>query len=155
MGKADRISGLFWFLFSVAIGIESYRLGLGTLRQPGPGFLFFWTSVAVGIMSLVVLVRAWAPTKTGIQENPLFGKKGLAKIIPAIVSLFLYAFFMESLGFIPVTLFLFLFLLKIIEKRSWAFTLLTSVLVTGMAYLIFEVWLQCQLPKGLLGFMQY
>jgi putative effector of murein hydrolase len=72
-----------------------------------------------------------------------------------LLSLFLYAILMETLGFILVTLLLFIFLLGIIEKKKWWFTVFVSVVVTVIAYLIFEIWLKSQLPKGLLGFLRF
>ena len=141
-------------LFSVVI-IESYRLGLGTLHQPGPGFLFFWAGIALGIMALVVLIRAWISQKAGEPEISIFGTQNTRKIILVLISLFLYAMLMETLGFILVTLLLFIFLLGIIEKKRWWFTVFVSVVVTVIAYLIFEIWLKSQLPKGLLGFLRF
>jgi len=155
MGRADRISGIFWLLFSAFISIESYRLGLGNLHQPGPGFIFFWTAVAMGILSIAVFVRAWFGKKTGERESPVFGKENVLKIVLVLLSLFLYAFFMEALGFIPITLLLFIFLLGVIEKRRWVFTIFVSVAVTGISYLLFEIWLKSQLPKGILGFLRF
>jgi putative tricarboxylic transport membrane protein len=155
MSKADRISGIFWFFFSGLISIESYRLGLGSLHQPGPGFLFFWTAVAMGILSIAVIVRAWTGRKAEEPESAIFGKENALKIILVLLSLFLYAFFMETLGFIPITLLLFIFLLGIIEKKRWGFAVLVSVAVTGVSYLVFEIWLKSQLPKGLLGFLRF
>ena len=152
MERADRVSGIFWFLFSVFVSIESYRLGLGTLHQPGPGFLSFWTSVAMGIISIGVLARAWTPMEAGERKSPIFGKENLLKITFVLLSLFLYAFFMEVLGFIPVTLLLFIFLLGMIERKKWRLTIFVSIVVTGISFLLFEVWLKAQLPKGLLGF---
>jgi putative tricarboxylic transport membrane protein len=155
MSKADRISGIFWLLFSVFISIGSYRLGLGSLHQPGPGFLFFWTAAAMGILSIAVIVRAWAGRKAEEPGGPIFGRENVLKIILVLLALFLYAFFMETLGFIPITLLLFIFLLGMIEKKRWSFAVLVSVVVTGVSYLVFEIWLKSQLPKGLLEFLRF
>ena len=94
MSSADRISGIFWLLFSVFVSIESYRLGLGNLHQPGPGFIFFWTAVAMGILSIAVFVRAWTSKRTEEPQGPIFGKENVLKIILVLLSLLLYAFFM-------------------------------------------------------------
>jgi putative tricarboxylic transport membrane protein len=155
MGRADRISGIFWLLFSVFISIDSYRMGLGTLHQPGPGFLFFWTAVVMAILSIVIFVRAWVGKNAEGPESSIFGKENVLKIIFVLLSLFLYAFLMETLGFIPVTLLLFIFLLRMIEKKRLGFTIFVSVVVTGASYLIFEIWLKSQLPKGLLEFLRF
>ena len=156
MVKADRISGIFWLCFAVLVIIQSYHLGLGTLHKPGPGFLFFWVNIVLAIMSLIVLIRAWM-SKQG-EETPLttiFGGQNTSKIIFVMISLFLYALLMEIIGFIPVTLMLFLFLLGIVEKKKWFYTIFVSVVVTVISYLIFETWLQSQLPKGLLEFLRF
>ena len=155
MGRADRISAVFWLCFAVLVSIESYRLGLGTLHKPGPGFLFFWTSIFLGLLALVVLIRAWVGKKPGEPKESIFGKQNTRKIIFVLISLFLYAIFMETVGFIPVTLLLFIFLLGIIEKKRWYFTAFVSIVVTACAYLIFETWLKSQLPKGLLDFLRF
>jgi putative tricarboxylic transport membrane protein len=151
--KADRISGFFWLFFSIFIAIEAKRLGLGTLHKPGPGFLYFWTSIALGIMSIIILIRAW--TNKVEPGETIFGKQNLSKIFSVLIAVFLYAFFMDHLGFIPITLLLFIYLLGVIEKKKWYFTIFVSVIVTAAAYLIFEIWLKSQLPRGLLGSLRF
>ncbi len=154
MSKADRISGAFWLAFAIFIGVQSYLLGLGTLHKPGPGFLFFYTSIVLAIMALIVLVRTWTEKKT---EEPvsIFGTQNIPKIVLVLISLFLYAIFMETIGFIPITLLLFIYLLGIIEKKKWFYTIFVSIVVTVISYLIFETWLKSQLPKGLLDFLRF
>ena len=155
MDKSDRASGLFWLTFSVFVSYASYRLGLGTLHQPGPGFLFFWTGIVTAILSLiVVLMSLKKPSPEGAQEL-LLGKGRVAKIVLVLLSLFLYAFFMEWLGFLIVTLLFFIFLLGVIEKKRWLFSVLVSLIVTAISYLVFEMGLQSQLPKGLLEFLRF
>jgi putative tricarboxylic transport membrane protein len=152
--RADRISGVIGLLFAIFMSIQSYGLGLGTLHKPGPGFLFFWTSIALGGLSLVVVLRAMIDRRPG-AEGTLFGRKNLRKTLLVLGSVMLYAIFMETIGFIPVTLVLFLFLLGVIEKKKWSLTIFISVVVTVVSYLIFEVWLRSQLPKGLLEFLRF
>lgn len=151
--KADRISGFFWLFFSIFIAIEAKKLGLGTLHAPGPGFLYFWASIALGLMSIIILMRAWIGKIN--PEESIFGKQNLSKILLVLISVFLYAFFMEKLGFIPITLLLFIYLLGFIEKKKWYYTLFVSVIVTAAAYLVFEIWLKSQLPKGILEFLRF
>jgi len=152
MGKADRISGAFWFLFSLFISHQSYKLGLGTLRQPGPGFLFFWTGIVIAILSLIVI---FASFKNEVRGDSIFARSNITKLLLALGSLFLYALLIEWLGFLIVTLLLFIFLLKVIEKKKAWFALLVSLTVTIFSYLLFELILQSQLPKGLLEFLRF
>ncbi len=155
MIRADRISGFFWLFFSVLVIIESYHLGLGTLHKPGPGFLFFWVNIVLAVLSLIVLIRAWVSKQEEGPQPSIFGTQNVLKIILVMASLFVYALLMETIGFILVTLLLFIYLLGIIEKKSWFYTIFVSILVTVISYLIFETWLQSQLPKGLLEFLRF
>lgn len=153
MSKADRISGIFLLCFAVFMGYQSYRSGLGTLHKPGPGFLFFWTSIVLGGLSLVVIIRAFAHSVAG--EHIFGGLRTYWKAVVVILLSFLYAFFMERIGFIPVTMVLFLVILGVIERKGWVRTITVSVAVTIFSYLLFEVWLKSQLPKGLLESLRF
>jgi putative tricarboxylic transport membrane protein len=155
MSKSDRVSGSFWLLFCLFIIYQSYKLGLGNLYQPGPGFLFFWTGIVVAIMALIVVLQTFrAQAAEEVAEAPT-GKRTATKVILVLVALFAYAVLMEYLGFFIVTFFLFIFLLAVIEKKKWWFAVLVSVAVTLFAYLVFETALQSQLPKGILGFLRF
>src|SRR3990170_1258709 len=102
MGKADRISGFFWLIFSVFVSYESHKLGLGTLYKPGPGFLFFWIGVAIGILSVTVVLRSFESRKPHEGREIVFKKSNLTKVLLVLISLFLYSLFMERLGFLIV-----------------------------------------------------
>lgn len=154
MGKVDRISGTFWFLFSVFVGYHSYRLGLGTLRMPGPGFLFFWTAIFIAVLSLIDMGRSLKEAGEGAKEGTA-GRSNVTKVVLVLLSLFLYVVLIERLGFVLVTLLLFLFLLAVIERKKWSFAVVVSVIVTALSYLVFEAALKSQLPKGLLDSLQF
>jgi putative tricarboxylic transport membrane protein len=155
MGKADRISGLFWLIFSLFMSYHSYKLGMGTLHQPGPCFVFFWTGIIIALLSLTVVLMSFGKRSPEEAKGLIFEKGNTTKVVLVLVSLFLYGVLMERLGFLIVTLLLFLFLLGIIEKKKWLFTVLVSLIVTIISYLVFEVGLQSQLPKGLLEFLRF
>ena len=101
------------------------------------------------ILSLIVLadsVRSSTDTVREIREV------NWTKIALVLLSLLLYAFFLERLGFVLTTFVLVSFLLGCIEGTNW----FRSVGVAGAAalasYAIFELWLKIRLPKGLFGF---
>lgn len=152
MVRGDLISGFFWLIFGCVFAIESYRLGLGSLRHPGPGFLFFWVSVFLAAMSLAVLIQAWRKWKPADFPKERPKRVSFKKIVLVLISVFVYALLMESVGFILMTFLLFVFLLGVVEKKGWILTLLTSAAVTVSTYLVFETWLKTQLPMGVLKF---
>jgi putative tricarboxylic transport membrane protein len=155
MGKADLWSGIFWLIFSLFASYQSYKLGLGALRQPGPGFLFFWTGIVIAILSVVVIVRSLRKRLTGEAQTPVVGRSNVAKVVFVLLALFVYALLMEWLGFLILTMLLFVFLLRVVERKPWWYALVVSLAITVAAYLVFEKALQSQLPKGLLDFLSF
>jgi uncharacterized membrane protein len=59
----DRTSSIFFLIVSVIVFIGSVQLGLGTTRQPGPGFITFGTSGLLGILSLIGIARTFVKKK--------------------------------------------------------------------------------------------
>jgi putative tricarboxylic transport membrane protein len=68
------------------------------------------------------------------------------------VALLVYFFFLESLGFIVVSFLLMTFLFVVMASQKWHIALLQAFIFVGLAYLLFEILLKSQLPKGVFGF---
>lgn len=155
MQKTDFVSGLFFLVFAGLICILSYRVQIGTLYQPGPGFLFFYCGLALGLMSLAMVLRSVNGRRTWKPLALPFRGTNLKKVIPIVLSVFLYVALLEQLGFFLSTFLELFFLLKIIEKKSWRISLVTCFSVTACCYLLFEFWLEAQLPRGFLSSIHY
>jgi putative tricarboxylic transport membrane protein len=152
MSLRDQISGFFWLALAVFVCLISIPIGIGTFRTPGPGFLPFWAGVALGILSIAVVTISTLKRKEEGKISHLW--KGLAwrNAMAVMVSLFLYTFLLSRLGYILVTsgLLIFLFCLT---RRERIWIKVGGALMTAVAsYLIFGVWLEVQLPKGIFGF---
>jgi putative tricarboxylic transport membrane protein len=149
MEISDRWSSSFWLLFSILICIESYRLDIGSFHAPGTGFFPFWVGMVFGILSLLLLVLTFVRSgkRVGISE-----KVRWKSIILVLASLFIYAVVLEKLGFLVSTLLFIGALLIIIERKKWLIVGIIAILSTLAFYIVFQVWLQSNLPKGLLGF---
>jgi hypothetical protein len=106
-------------------------------------------------MSLVILIKTFIKVGEAEAEKPTLGGVSYTKIILVSLGVFLYALLLEFLGFVIVTTLLFVFILGVVEKKKWLFTIASSILVTVAAYLIFQTWLETQLPKGLFGFLRF
>ncbi|PKN62667.1 MAG: hypothetical protein CVU57_23200 [Deltaproteobacteria bacterium HGW-Deltaproteobacteria-15] len=154
MQKIDLVSGIFWLAFAALVSVLSYLQQVGTLREPGPGFLFFYCGLLLGFMSLIMIVSSLRMRSAWKPLSLPFKGLNLKKLIPVVLSLFLYVALMETLGFVVGTFLILIFLLRIIEKKPWRLSLTTSVLVTACSYLLFQYWLAAQLPRGLLGLIQ-
>jgi putative tricarboxylic transport membrane protein len=147
----DIISSLFWMAMGIGIAYGGSDLGMGSLHDPGSGFIFFWVGFIMSGLSLMIVIGA-------IREKGVKGelKKMVAdirwkKVVSVLASLVIYAYSLERLGFIVATIALLIFLFKALEPQKWSWAILGAVVSTLAAYGLFHVWLGCQLPRGILG----
>jgi putative tricarboxylic transport membrane protein len=149
--KKDILSSLFWLAVGSGVCYGGYDLELGTLRDPGSGFMFFWVGVIMVGLSLAVLVKAvrMKPEQKGV--GLLRREVRRAKILSVLAVLVLYAYVFPHLGFILSTVLLLLFLFKAVEPQKWSWAVLGAVISTLTAYGVFQLWLGTQLPRGFLG----
>jgi hypothetical protein len=147
----DQGSSLFWLLLSIAVFFGSLRLGIGTLRNPGMGFLTFGASGIMGILSLILFVQATL-RKKGFRREPLFAGMLWQRILFVLIVLVLYSWIMPTLGYLISTLLLMTLLFWILERKKIWFVLASSFLSTLITYFVFSKWLNCQFPSGLFGF---
>jgi len=150
MKTYDQASSLFWLLISIAVFVESIRLGTGTLHNPGRGFLTFGASGILGILSLALFVQA-SIRKEETEREPLFAGNW-ERILFVLIVLTLYSWSMPILGYLISTFALMTLLFWVLEKKKIWMVLLSSSLSTLVTYLVFSKWLNCQFPDGLFGF---
>lgn len=151
MKKYDLGSSLFWLLLSLLILIESLRLGVGSLQNPGMGFMAFATAGLLGILSLILFVRTML-IRGEVKAEPLFSRTIWRKGFVVFLALVIYARFMPAAGYLIGTFLLMSFLYWILEpnRMRWVFwSLLLSLLTTVTSYYIFSVLLNCQFPSGI------
>ncbi len=149
MLKSNLFSGFFFLLISIFVCQQSIGLGIGALSHPGSGFLPFCTGVGIGILALVLLFQSIASKRSQVEaENKIIPQRG--KFLLVSFSLFGYIIAVNFFGFILSTFAFVLFLLCIFKfARIW-FMVMSAALITAGNYVIFEVWLGLNLPKGTL-----
>jgi len=152
MGRVNVWSSIFWLILGAAVAYGSLRLGLGTLTHPGPGFLPFWCGVILAGLSVVVLLQGTWAWRTG-DRAPVRGKwEGLrwSKSAYVVLAILIYTLTFNRLGFLLCTMLLLIFLLKAIDPESWPVTIATAVIASLAAFVVFALWLDVQLPRGVL-----
>jgi putative tricarboxylic transport membrane protein len=150
MGKADQISSIFWFGLSLLVMYGSYRLGLGILTNPGPGFLPFWCGVILcGLSALVFFQgRLTKRREGGRLLSQLWIGMDWPKPIYVIAALLAYGLTLNYLGFLVSSTLMLIFFFKVIEPETWLRAIVGAVLAVVSSYALFGVWLQVQLPRG-------
>src|SRR3972149_4087645 len=125
----DLKSGFFFLVFSLFVLWESLRLGLGSLHNPGSGFLSFCMGVILAAFSLTLIRKGW-----GIRESR---KAHSHRVILALVSIIVYSLVLDYLGFIVATFFLVGIFFRLGQPRRWWLLIGISGLVTFLMYLVF------------------
>ncbi len=151
--NADRVSSLVWLLLGLVAIYGSFQLGLGTMHEPGSGFLAFLAGVFIICVAAVIFLQSIIKFRgTPLNVKVLWaGANWHHSLIIAILTIgFILA--LEGLGFF-ITSFLLLFLLfKVVEKLSWGKAVLIPALTLTITYVVFNIFLKSNLPRGIFGF---
>ena len=151
MKKYDQITSLVWLAFAVYILTESSRLPLGSWRDPGAGFLPLGSGLCLGILSMVNYLQARFRKEDDVRGS-WHSPDRWKSLLVILAVLFGYSLFLDFLGFL-VSTFIFLFLLfRLVEPQKWAVAVGGSFLASIVSYMVFEIWLKTQLPRGIFGF---
>ena len=151
MKTLDRTSSLFWLLVSILVFAESLRIGIGTVENPGMGFMTFGASGILGILSLALFLQASLRKEDG-RQKPLFAGTLWRRVVFVLLALTVYARAMPVLGYLMSTFLLMSLLFWVLEKGRIGFVLLYALLATLFTHLVFSKWLNCQFPQGVFGF---
>jgi putative tricarboxylic transport membrane protein len=135
----------------IGISYGGYDLHLGSLHDPGSGFMFFWVGIIMIGLSLIILLKALREKGQKGELRALWREIRWQKAILILAALFVYAYVLTTLGFILATIPLLIFLFKAVEPQKWSWAILGAIFCTLAAYGLFRFWLGCQLPQGLLG----
>jgi putative tricarboxylic transport membrane protein len=137
------VAGLALAFGAVAI-VESAKLPLGTVRNPGQGFFPWWTSVVIVLLALVFLAQVLISRSSTSQHTP--GR--IAKVTALLLVLAAYTFLLDFLGYLICTFLLVLFMLRATDRQRWTVALSMALLAAMGSYLVFAIWLSVPLPRG-------
>ncbi len=151
MRNTDQSSSLFWLVIGIGIALFSLKYGVGTFHEPGPGFITFFAGTTLTILSLALFFSSLRDHKNRSKLQSLWTGLETGKILYVIALLVAYIFLLKPLGFLISTFFLLFLLFRVKGTYRLKTIFLMSLLVTVGSYLIFEIWLKAQLPKGVLG----
>jgi putative tricarboxylic transport membrane protein len=144
---------MVWMAVGLLSIYGSFQLGLGTLGEPGSGFLSCLAGSFICLMALIVFLQSFLQGK-GFQVKISALWQGVKWHRPAMVGLLLLAYILmlEWLGFLLTTFLILLAMVKGVEKLSWEKALLISFSASAVCYLVFDKLLKAMLPRGILGF---
>lgn len=145
MTRWHRPGALVWLALAGLALIEGVRLGVGTARQPGPGFFPVLAALALAGLAAGVLL---GPVSEPAAPPAPGGRRRLVATIGALVA---YAALLERLGFVPTTFLVMGYLLVVVEGKPWPVAAGFAATVAAAAWLVFDRLLHAQLPPGVLA----
>jgi putative tricarboxylic transport membrane protein len=150
MRNADQSSSLFWLVIGIGIALCSLKYGIGTFHEPGPGFITFFAGVILIILSLGLFFSSLGDQEGRSGLKNLWAGLETGKVLYVVVLLVAYLLLLKPVGFLISTFFLLFLLFRVKGSYGLKTIFLLSSLVTLGSYIIFEIWLKAQLPKGIL-----
>lgn len=134
----------------VAIAIGALRYDFGSFDIPGAGFVPFFAGLAIAGFSAITFIQTLRSGWLSLREIWEGARWQRAAI--ATTCLLLYSTFLKDLGFLMATFLLMTYLFRMLEASSWKATVFSALLTTLGFYLVFQTWLEAQLPRGWLSF---
>lgn len=143
-GPAVRIAGA---LIPLALGlfglVNALRFGVGDPRDPGPGMWPLMMSVGLVVGAIVLLV-----VERDQRDYEKYTRGALLNLY-GVLSLVAYVLVFKYVGFELATGAVTAFWLKVLGGESWRVTILVTLLVTTVAYLLFVTFLGSPIPRQL------
>jgi putative tricarboxylic transport membrane protein len=151
MKKYNVLASLFFLCFGLIFALYARSLEIGTVEEPGPGFLPFWAGILLCGMAVLLILKTFLGKM--VEADLFFPEKDSWKRVSMVfLSLVAYNLLLTHLGFTLVTFLFVGFLVKSVFPQGWITTLATAALSTLGARILFVNLLELQFPKGLLGF---
>ena len=151
--NAERVGGLFWLLFGCAAAYGGVGLGLGSMQEPGSGFLTFVAGSFVASMATIVVIQSYrGDPRAQARLSDLW--KGVmwwrAVAITGLILLFIISF--ETLGFFVCSFLLLVIIMRWLEGLEWFMCLLVPTIATVTTFVLFKTMMKISLPAGIFGF---
>jgi putative tricarboxylic transport membrane protein len=146
INNAELWGGAIWFAVSLFVLDQGRRLELGTVNEPGMGFMLFWLGIVMAGLSLAVAVQAIRDE--GPSVRALWAETRWLKTLIVVVTFVIYAYAFTRLGFLLSTIPLMLVLLRAIDPVRWTIAVPLAFGAPFLIWWVLERVLQIQLPPG-------
>jgi len=141
--RSDLVAGVVIVLIALLVGWENRGYPIGSLAEPGPGYMPLLIAGALGVFGFLIALRA--------GSSPLFntigwseGRRGIVMLAACGVAVFA----LERLGYRLSMIALLVFMLGVVERKRPLPTALVAVGFAFFSYFLFATLLKVQLPRG-------
>jgi hypothetical protein len=128
----------------VAIAYVSWGYGFGSLNRPGPGLYPFFVGIAISFAAVLTL----AGTFRRERGLPVLDRESAKTFAMMTATFCFWILAMPVLGYVVVTLVSTFVFAKAVRLEGWRKPAAVAVGTALFIYLLFDVWLYIDLPRG-------
>jgi len=141
--RRDHISGALLLLIALYVGIANREYPIGTLQEPGPGFMPLLLAIFLGAMGLLIVL--WAGHSRSLASLQWTEAK---RAVIVLVACGVAAFALERIGYrLTVLAFMVFFLGPVERKHPVAVILVSLGFAFASFYIVVDV-LDVPLPRS-------
>jgi hypothetical protein len=129
------------------IAYVSWGYGFGSLSRPGPGLYPFFIGIAIVVFAFFTVVGNVRAGRT----HRVLDRSGARTFAIMTTTFCLWIVSMPILGYVVVTLAATFVFAKAVKLEGWVKPLALACGTALFIYLLFDVWLYIDLPRGVFG----
>ena len=139
--RSDQVSGLLLLALALYVAWMNRAYPIGTLSEPGPGYVPLLLAVFMGAMGLLVALSGGKSTALAALEWTE-AKRAIALLVACGVA----AYALERFGYRITMAALLVFFLGVMERRNPMMVVLVGVGFSLITYYVFATLLRVPLP---------
>lgn len=145
--RSDQLSGLMLVALACYVAWENRVYPLGSLQEPGPGYVPLLIAVFLGLMGLLIALFGGRSQALAEIRWPETGRA-----IVILVACGVAAFGLERIGYRLTVIAMLIFFLGVLERRRPLPTALVAIGFSLISYYIVGALLHVPLPRSPWGF---
>ena len=149
LNNSELWGGLIGLALGVFVTWSGFRLKLGTINDPGSGFVLFYTGLLMCVFAATIIIAAVT------EGSPTFGTRWKdarwTKPLLVIACLIVFSLALDRLGFLLSTMPLMLLLLRLVDPVRWSLSIPIALLAPLGVWWVLKRLLLIQLPSGIFG----
>src|SRR4030081_853855 len=147
LNNSELWGGLIGLVLGVFVIWSGVKLKLGSINDPGSGYVLFYTGILMCLFALTIIFSAVT------EGGPSFGSRWegarWTKPLAVIAYLTAFSFALEPLGFLLSAIPLMLLLLRAVDPVRWRLAVPLAVLAPPGVWWVLKRALLIQLPSGI------
>ena len=141
--RNDQLSGLMLLALGVFVGWENRTYPLGSLHEPGPGYVPLLIAIFLGVIGLLIALQGRSSKPVAEMQWP---EAQRALMIMAACAVATFA--LEPIGYRITILALFIFFLGVLERKKPLMVLTVAAAFSFLSFYLVGDVLRVPLPRG-------